>query len=126
VRAALLACAFALPGIASAQDLEVRFDPAYAWASVSGTSVPSDGRVRLVPDTRGRVAALTENQFYDYQLAYRRALGRLSLRMPIDRARPRARDAAWQAIVGAGERVRLVDLAPLGTRTLPLPITPLE
>jgi hypothetical protein len=126
MRAALLACALALPCSATAQDLEVRFDPGYAWASVPGTSVPSDGRIRLVPDTRGRVAALTENQFYDYQLAYRDALASLSFRMPIRTARLRARDAAWRAVVGAGRPVRGVDLVPLGTRALPLPIRPME
>jgi hypothetical protein len=46
--------------------------------------------------------------------------------MPIRTARPHARDAAWQAVVGRGRPVRGVDLAPLGTRALPLPIRPME
>lgn len=59
------------------------------------------GHVRLVPEAATRrVARLDANEFYAYESAYIRALTDLVMRMPVDRAEPLARQAAWRAVVG--------------------------
>jgi hypothetical protein len=127
VFAAALAAGLALATPVAAHDpaLEVRFSPGYAWASLPGGPPATEGRVRVVPQPNHGRAALTVNQFEAYQLAYRRHLARLSLRMPIREAQAHARHAAWHEVVAANRTlpVRELDLVPLEARALPLTLS---
>jgi hypothetical protein len=130
VRAVLLALALALPTGAMAQDPaeQVRFSPGYAWFDGPGFTEGGEGRIRVVPFADRGQAALTLNQFYEYQLIYRRELARLSLRMPIRQAQAHAHRTAWLSVVRANQArtVRELDLEPLRAGALPLDYVPFD
>ena len=102
MRAALLALSLALPGAALAHDptTDVVFDPGYAWGHIDGRTTQAGGRIRLVTLPRHGRAAMTLNQFDAFQLAYRRHLTGLAMRLPIASAEAQARHAAWHEVVG--------------------------
>lgn len=58
---------------------------------------PGEGRVRWVRQG-DHVALMNVDQFWHYERAYEAALARLSFRMPVHSAIPRARAEAWHAV----------------------------
>ena len=104
------------PALADGDDVP---DPRYPGDEVvSLDSVPPEfrragtGHIRLVYEDNRTAARLNANELYAYEEAYNRALTALSMRMPVDRAQPLARQAAWDAVVGRGRVVGTVRSIP--------------
>ena len=117
---ALALCAgfAALPAAARDRiDISPDYDPAIHWMEPPTRVAPGQARIRIVQGGRESVAALGPDQFWYYEEIYRRALARLSLTMPVDHAEPRARLAAFRAVLTKWPRTpvegfALVDLEP--------------
>lgn len=114
---------------AMAQELprgDLRYMPDPAWFRGPGGVLPDgEGRVRLVSAPEGR-AALTLDQYDRYVRVYRRALARLSFRMPVARAEPLARSEALRAILALYEATPVPDL-PVQEITAPdVPVRPVR
>ena len=110
--AAIAASALLLASAAAAQtsrigdpaDLADRTTEGYLYLDAPNTFPAPAGRMRVVQDGRGRAAALTPNQYYQYARAYKMALARLSFRIPVARAVPHARMAAFDAMLAANPK----------------------
>jgi hypothetical protein len=107
LRAALLAALVALPvRAAETLPLPLDYDPTIVWFDTPWITPEGEGRVRIVTGGREIAAALNVNQFYHYRLAYRRALAELAQRMTVAQAEPRARHAAFHAVLRAYPQFR--------------------
>ncbi|MGB3555651.1 MAG: hypothetical protein WBA25_13530 [Jannaschia sp.] len=105
MKAALAACAaiLALSGPAAADHLRLThdYDPSIVWLDAPNVTSAGHSRIRIVHDGREGAAALTPNQTWTYQNAYRRSLAHLAFRMPMRAAEPRARHHAFRAVLAA-------------------------
>ncbi|MEM7641315.1 MAG: hypothetical protein AAF366_02165 [Pseudomonadota bacterium] len=100
IRPALAAglTALVLAGSAAANDpidIEPNFDPTIVWFDFPTQTLGSSGRVRLVSANGQADAALDLEEYYFYQLEYKKALAQLTMRMSLSRADPLARQRAF-------------------------------
>ncbi|MEM9795259.1 MAG: hypothetical protein AAF919_02150 [Pseudomonadota bacterium] len=97
----VLTLALASPAAAHTRlDISPDYDPEILWLDAPNAASLGNARIRLVYHGREAVAALTPNQYWYYSQAYRRSMARLALRMPVHHAEPRARHAAFRAVLG--------------------------
>jgi hypothetical protein len=118
--AALVAVAtLAIGPAATAQErlpLPLTYDPDPSWFSGTFGVPPGQSSIRLVEGGEERSVLLGPDEFYLYQIAFKRCLADLSMRMPVGRAEPIARGCALTQVVQAFPRLisRGVRLIPVG------------
>ncbi|MEM8823924.1 MAG: hypothetical protein AAGF30_09980 [Pseudomonadota bacterium] len=93
---ALAALLLAHPAAASDPiDIEPNFDPEIAWFDFPVLTRGASGRVRLISADGQADAALSVDEYYFYQLEYRKALSDLTMRLSLTQADPLARRQAF-------------------------------
>ncbi|MCK0167439.1 hypothetical protein MWU52_07765 [Jannaschia sp. S6380] len=121
--ALLLTAGLATPAAATHLiDLTTRYNPEILWFDAPNTTSIGQARVRIVFDGHVGAAALTPNQYWRYAGFYKAHMARLALRMPVSRAEPRARYAAFHDVARIYPLLRVsgFDLEDLdGGRLLP-------